>query len=100
MSTNENPPAIESLDELMLRPAVAEFFGVTEHTIDNWRNGNNGVHVALPYFRLANKTWYWRGAVIWFLNKQSERPDFYSIDRKRRLKEGRVVGRPRTKRSS
>lgn len=90
-----NPPLIESFDELIDRKQLSEILGVAESTIDNWRYGhrNATTAVTLPFYRLGNQVWFWKGGIIWWLNKHAERPDLYHIDRMRRLQEGTKVAR-------
>ena len=96
-SIPDKPPLIESLEELLTREQLAQMFDVSEKTIDQWRYGRGSIAEPLPYMRFAGRLYFWRGAILWWLNKQTERPDFYYIDRMRRLKEGKKVGRPRSK---
>lgn len=87
------PPGIESLEELVTRGEFARQFNISEHTIDQWRYGRGGIEFPLPYIRWANRIYLWRGGIIWWLNKQIERPDFYHLDRMKRNKKGAKVGK-------
>lgn len=73
----------------MTRKQAAEYFGVTEHTVDNWRYGRGAARgIRLPYIRIGAVSYVWKGGIIWWLNKLLELPDLYYLDRMNRLKEG------------
>jgi hypothetical protein len=94
MSDTDNPPPIHSLDELLTREQLAERFGLSERTVDGWRwRTTSKSPVTMPYIRFANKVWFWEGAILWWLNHQQERVDPYRIDRMRRVREGKKVGK-------
>lgn len=100
LEPSDTPPPVKSRDELMTRKQFSEWLNVSEHTIDQWRYGRQGTFVPLPYLRLANRVYLWEGGIIWWINKQAERPDFFYLDRKKRLEEGKKVGTKRNRTSS
>jgi hypothetical protein len=71
--------------ELVTREEFSERFLVARETVDKWRYGHGGILVPLPYLRLGGKVWLWEGGIIWWINKQSERPDYHALDRIKRL---------------
>ena len=97
---SDKPPRIKSMDEMLTREEFAERWKISPKTVDQWRYGRGGIFIPLPYFRFANKIYLWEGGIIWWMNKQAERPDMYRIDRMRRLKEGKKVGRTFSRRNS
>lgn|SRR5574338_78175 len=93
------PPIGPFEDDLVTREYLAEWFGVAQSTVDQWRYGRQGRMPPMPYLRIGNTTYFSKTQLTWWLNQYQALPDPYFIERMRRIKEGIKVGKPRKKRS-
>lgn len=98
MPTFDGVPPITSLEDLMDRKALAEYFGISEKTVDNWRFGR-GHKQPIPWLRLANNIFFSRTQIVWWLNEYQRQPDAYHAERMRRIKEGIPIGNSGSKKS-
>lgn len=88
MSYIEGYPEIGDYEtDVISRADLAQFFQVTEKTVDKWRFGRD--QPKLPFFRIGPRIYLSRAQVTHWLNEVQRKRDPYFDEREREVRRGR-----------
>lgn len=88
-----NPPHLDTIDDLLTRKQMAEWFGVGQRQILEYVYGTP----PLPFFRYNRRYYFSKRQVAWWFQTFQSQPDPMLLDVRRAKREAkRIAGRKKT----